>query len=184
MCSDSIKEGTIGDSWTYSWELLIHLLNCCSKILWCDCIDLWWCSEFNLSYHYDYVCQIFTKGLMWWTILYHHQSKINIIASILIARFQYQPLTKAIFYRPEICRNILNMSLGGNKTTKIAALNKLIYINIHCIDRYSGVWLPWSCVGKFLPWFHRRPGSWNAVYLKWGNWYLSLSLYTCYLWLI
>ena len=72
---------------------------------------------------------------------------------MMIARSQYKPLTKVIFYSPEICGNI--------KTTKTAVLKKLRYMRLKFLVRYSGVWLPLYCIGNLLHWFHRRQGSWN-----------------------
>ena len=36
LCYDNGTNKTIGESWTYSWELMIHLLNGHPKILWSD----------------------------------------------------------------------------------------------------------------------------------------------------
>ena len=119
LCYDNGTEQTIGDSWIYSWKIMRYLLNVCSKLLCCGCSDVWWCSEFNLFHHSDYLCPRFAKVFVWWIILHCHRSKLNGIVSMLIARSQYRPLTKAIFSSPEICGKILNIFWGGINTTKI-----------------------------------------------------------------
>ena len=108
-CSENGTEQTIGDSWRDNWELMTHFLNGCSNILWCDCSNFWLCSEFIILHHSDYLCKIFTNVFMSWTRLHHHRYKLNRIASMVIAISQYQPLTRAIFSRPKICGNILNI---------------------------------------------------------------------------
>ena len=58
---------------------------------------------------------------------------------MVITRSQCQPLEKAIFYRPEVCGNILNVFWGGVKTTKISILQKLRYMKLHCLVGDSGL---------------------------------------------
>ena len=131
MCSENINERTILDSLKNSWELMSHFLNSFSKPFWCSCSAVWWCSEFNVSHHYDDICQIFTNGFVWWIILHIHRSKLNIIASMVISRYQYHPLTKAIFSSTKLCGNILNIYWGGIKITK---------------TNLSNYWDQWRCI--------------------------------------
>ena len=127
-----------------------YFLNDCSKLLCCDCSVFWWCSEFNLSHHSDYICQRFSKVFVWWIILRHLRFQLNRRASMVIARYKYQPLTKTIFSRPKICVNILNIFWGRIKTTKISVLNELKYLNLSCLVRDRGVWSPLCCIGVLL----------------------------------
>ena len=114
------------------------------------CSALWWCSEFNLSHHSDYLCQRFSKGFVWCTRIHLHRSKLNRISSMMSARYQYQPLIKAIFSSPEIFGNILHIFWGGIKTTKIAVYNKLRHLKLSCLVRYHGMCSSLSCIGTLV----------------------------------
>ena len=109
MCSGNRTEKTIGDSWTDGREIMSHMFNSFPKRFWCNFSSVWWCSESNILHPSDNIYQSFTKGFVWWIGVHFPQPKLNITDSMAIARSQYQPLTKAIFYSPEICGNILNM---------------------------------------------------------------------------
>ena len=100
MRTENTNEQTIGDSWKDKGEMMRNFPYGCPNILWCACSDFWWCSEFVLLHHYGDLCQRFNKLLVWWIRLHHHRSKLNRIASMMISRYQYQPLTKAIFSGP------------------------------------------------------------------------------------
>ena len=95
-----------------------NFINGWTKLFWCNFTSVWWCSESNIPHHSDDICQSFTKGFIWWIIIHHHQYKLNITASMLIARLYYQPLTKVISSSPEICGNILNIFGVGLKPPK------------------------------------------------------------------
>ena len=96
-----------------------HFINGWTNLFWCIFTSVWWCSESNILHHSDDTCQSFTKGFIWWIIMHHHQYKLNITASMLIARFYYQPLKKVIFSSPGICGNILNIFGMGLKPPKL-----------------------------------------------------------------
>ena len=107
------------------------MFNVCPNLLWCNCSSVWRCREYNLSHNSDDICQRFTMGLCWCIVIHLHQSKLNITASMVIARSQYQPLTKAIFSSPEICGNILNIFGAWLKPQKLM---------------YKINWDTWSCI--------------------------------------
>ena len=44
---------------------------------------------------------------------------LNIISSMVITRYQYQPLKRVTFSSTELCGNILNIFWGGIITTKM-----------------------------------------------------------------
>ena len=98
---------------------MIYLLNGCPKLLWCNCSDVWWWNESNISHHSDDLCKSFTKGFMWWILINHHRSKLNITASMVITRSQYQPFTKTIFSSPETYGNILKIFGVGLNPPKL-----------------------------------------------------------------
>ena len=125
MCSANGTEQPIGGSWTYSQELMRHILTGCSKFLCCGCSAVWWCSEFNISNHSEYLCTRFTKVFVWWIRLHCHRYKLNIIVSMVNTRYQYQRFTKAIFSSPGIYGNILNIFWGGINTTKCFCIKKI-----------------------------------------------------------
>ena len=109
LCSGNGTEITIGDTWTYSWELSSNFIYSCYKLLWCYRIAFWWFGEFNISHNSSYLYQYFSKGFVLWIRLHRHWSKLNGLASMVISRSQYKPLTKVIFSSPEICGKILNI---------------------------------------------------------------------------
>ena len=86
-----------------------HVLDDFPKILWCECSAFWWCSEFNILHHFDYLCRRFTKGFVWCIRLHYHRYKLNRMALMVMARSKYQPLTKAMFSSLKKCGNILNI---------------------------------------------------------------------------
>ena len=136
-----------------------HFLNCCSKLLWCGCIIVWWCSEFNNQYHSDYLCPMSAKVFVWWIRLHIHRSKLNITVSMVIERSQYRPLTKEIFSSPGICGNILNIFWGGINTTNISVkINWDTWSHIFFLETAVCGRL-WLVLG---PWFHRQQGSLNV----------------------
>ena len=97
-----------------------HLLNGFPNLLWCDCSTFWWCSEFNISHHYDYLCQSLTKVFVWCIRLPHHRSKLNrLFLMVIITISQYHSFTKDIFSSTEICGNILNIFWGGIKPSNL-----------------------------------------------------------------
>ena len=130
MCPENRNEQTIGDSWTYSWELMIPLLNNFPKIFWCDFSGVWWYIESNISHHSDDLCQRFANRFVLWVWIHNHWYKLNGTTFMVISISTYRPLTKAILYSPEICGNVLNIFWGGIKPTKF-----LYNINLYI----------WSC---------------------------------------
>ena len=111
-----------------------HLLHGFPNIIWCNYSGVCWCSESKLPHSSDGLCKSFTNVFVWCIIIHNHRYKLTGTASMFIARFQYQPLKKAMFSIPEICVNISNIFLGGIKTIKIT---KFLY-KIH--------WDAWCCI--------------------------------------
>ena len=94
-----------------------HMINWCQSLLWYNYNVVWWSSKYNISHNYGDMCQRFTKGFIWWIIIYKHWSKLNITAYVFISRSPYRLLTKLwLFFTSEICGNILNILWGGNIT--------------------------------------------------------------------
>ena len=158
-----------------------HFINGSPKIFWCTCSYVWWCSEYNLSHYYDDICQRFTNWFMWCIIIHNHRSKLNRTASMVIARFSYRPLTKAIFSGLEICVRVLNRFWGGTKAIKFIYKIKPRDLNLHDLVWNSDLRPLLSCAGNLWWWFNRRKGSWNVEYFEWGIQALPLSLYIRYL---
>ena len=85
------------------------MLNCCLNIPGVIVVLFGDLIESNILHQSDDICQSFSKGFVWWIGIHCHRYKLNRTASMVIARSQYQPLTKAIFSGPETCGNILNI---------------------------------------------------------------------------
>ena len=94
-----------------------HMLNWCQSLLWYNYNIVCWSSKYNTFYNSGDMCQRFTKVFIWWIIIYKHWSKLNITASVFIARSPYPILKKLwIFFTYEIFGNILNILWGGIRT--------------------------------------------------------------------
>ena len=110
---------------------MIYFLKYLPKRFRCNCSSICWCSESNLSHHYDGICQRFAKVFLWWVIIHHRRSKLNRPASMVIGRYQYQPLTKAMFSSPVICGNIFTIFGMGLKPPKF----------LHKINWYTWIFI-------------------------------------------
>ena len=153
MCYEKITKQTIGKSLIDSWEHMSHFLNGYRDILWYNCSYIWWCSKSNLFHHSDDIWQRLKKVFVLWIIIANYRSKLNRVASIMIARYPYRLLNKLYFYYWNLCKNLKHI-LGWYENHQITVDNKLRGMKLHFIVKYGGLWMPLSCIGdlwKKLP---------------------------------